>query len=51
MVRYSVVGDGDAVEYFYVHPTDGHITLLKSVLETGRSVYRVCTMKSDISSI
>ena len=36
-----MVGEGDAPEYFYCNPTNGEITLLKSVRYTGRSVYVV----------
>ena len=40
-IGYTVVGEGDAAEYFYVHPTDGAISLLASVRYSGRSLYRV----------
>ena len=40
-VEFSIVGEGDAQQYFYIHPTKGDITLLKSVLKTKRSYYRV----------
>ena len=40
-VEFSIVGEGDAQQYFYIHPTKGDISLLKSVLKTKRSYYRV----------
>ena len=50
VIKYSIVGDGDAVGYFYVHPTEGRITLLRSVLDTGRSVYRVSIVNFSIGT-
>ena len=41
MVEFVVSGEGDASEYFHVHPTDGDVTLLKSVLDTQRQLYKV----------
>ena len=40
-IEYSISGEGDSPQYFYIHPTQGHITLLKSVLETEKTLYRV----------
>ncbi|KAK3089813.1 hypothetical protein FSP39_006721 [Pinctada imbricata] len=41
VVRYDVIGENDAPTYFYVNPVDGTITLLRSVLNTGASGYRL----------
>lgn len=43
MIEYSLIGEGDAPEYFYCNPVTGEITLLQSVRYTGRSVYVVST--------
>ena len=48
VIGYAVSGEGDAAEYFYVHPTDGHITLLKSVLDTDRQLYRVLLTRRSL---
>ena len=38
MITYSITGDGEAPNYFYINPTTGDITLLQSVMEfEGRS--------------
>ncbi|KAJ8318063.1 hypothetical protein KUTeg_003154 [Tegillarca granosa] len=41
VIRYSAIGDADAPNYFYVNPIDGRVTLLNSVLNTGRSGYSI----------
>ena len=42
MISYSVMGDDDAGDFFYVHPDNGDITLLQSVFETEKRQYKVC---------
>ena len=42
MISYSVTGDDDADDFFYVHPDNGDITLLQSVFETEKRQYKVC---------
>ena len=42
MISYSVTGDDDAGDFFYVHPDNGDITLLQSVFETEKRQYKVC---------
>ncbi len=41
MIGYSIVGDDDAGEYFYIHPDNGDINLLKSVFESEKRQYKV----------
>jgi hypothetical protein len=40
-VRYEIVGDGTAPNFFYINPVDGRISLLASVENTVTSFYRV----------
>lgn len=40
-VRYEIVGENDAPNYFFINPLDGVITLLRSVQNTQTSFYRV----------
>ena len=42
VISFSIAGDDDADEFFYVHPDNGDITLLQSVFETEKRQYRVC---------
>ena len=41
VLSYSITGDSDGQKFFYIHPTDGTISLLKSVYETTKRDYRV----------
>ena len=40
-IMYEIIGDDDSPDFFYINPNSGAITLLKSVLETDRNIYRV----------
>ena len=41
------MGEGDAAEFFYVTPSTGDVTLLRSVLETERQSYKVLVAATD----
>ncbi len=43
MVGYSIIGDDDSADFFYVHPENGDVTLLGSVFEAEKKQYRVRT--------
>jgi protocadherin Fat 4 len=47
VVEYSIAGDDKSPEYFYIHPTNGDITLLQAVRETNTQTYRVRVKASD----
>ena len=49
MISYSVTGDDDAGDFFYVHPDNGDITLLQSVFETEKRQYKVCKELKHVS--
>ncbi len=40
-IGFSIIGDDDADQFFYVHPDNGDITLLQSVFESEKKQYRV----------
>ena len=46
-IEFEIIGDEDAGDYFYINPTSGAISLLQSVLETNKNIYRVSV---DIAS-
>ncbi|WAQ96421.1 FAT4-like protein [Mya arenaria] len=47
VVRYEIVGDGQAPNYFYINPVDGRISLLASVENTATSFYKIQVRATD----
>ena len=43
-IRYSLIGDDSAKEFFYINPTTGEISLKTPLSEGDSATYTVCTV-------
>ena len=43
VIQYSIIGDTNGIQYFYVNPTSGRLSLQRSIVGTGISPFNVST--------
>ena len=43
-MRYSLIGDATATQYFYVNPTTGQVSIKKPLSSTDVATFTVCQL-------